>query len=66
MATGADLKEGKYDQTPKSSKEINAIITRFLENGNNKTSTYKYAMFKSIMDCICLTTNRTYKISFDL
>lgn len=66
MATGADLKEGKYDQTPKSSKEINAIITRFLENGNNKTSTYKYAMFKSIMDCICLTTNRTYKILFDL
>ena len=66
MATGADLKEGKYDQTPKSSKEIKAIITRFLENGTNKTSTYKYAMFKSIMDCICLTTKRTYRISFDL
>ena len=66
MAAGFDLKEGKYDQTVKSSKEIREIFTLFFEDSTKKASTYKYAMFKSIMDCINLTTNKTYRISFDL
>ena len=66
MAAGFDLKEGKYDQTLKSTKEIRENLNLFFENSTVKASTYKYAMFKSIMDCLNLTTNKTYRISFDL
>lgn len=66
MAAGFDLKEGEYDQTLKSSKEIRENLNLFFENSTVKASTYKYAMFKSIMDCLNLTTNKTYRISFDL
>ena len=66
MIASYDLREGKYDQSLRSSKEIGEILTRFFEDSAKKASTYKYAMFKSIMDCLKLTTNKTYKISFDL
>ena len=66
MVAGFDLKEGKYDPSLKSSKEIKEVLIHFLENKSRKSSTYKYAMFKSIMDCLKLATNKTYRISFDL
>lgn len=66
MTAGSDLKEGKYDQTLKSPKEIRKVFTIFFENSSKKASTYKYAMFKCIMDCLPLITNKTYRISFDL
>lgn len=66
MTASYDLKEGKFNQSLKSSKEISEILTCFFEDSAKKASTYKYAMFKSIMDCLKLATNKTYKISFDL
>ena len=65
MVAGFDLKEGQY-QPQKSSKQIKEVLTLFFEDTSKKTSTYKYAMFKSIMDCLHLTTDKTYKLSFDL
>ena len=66
MAAGFDLKEGEYDQTLRSSNEIQEVLAQFLVNKSRKASTYKYAMFKSIMDCLHLAKNKTYKLSFDL
>lgn len=66
MAAGYDLQNGKYDPTLKSSKEIREILTFFLENSANKSSSYKYVMFKSIMDCLHMPMDKTYRISFDM
>lgn len=65
MAAGYDLKEGKYDQSLKSVKEIKNAFSKFFEKGSKKESTYKYAMLKSILDCINTASDKTYKISFD-
>ena len=65
MAAGYDLKEGKYDQSLKSVKEIKNAFSKFFEKGSKKESTYKYAMLKSILDCIGTASDKTYKITFD-
>lgn len=65
MAAGYDLKEGKYDQTYMSSTDIKNMLTFFFENTSKKESTYKYAMFKSIIDNMDIAMDRTYNISFD-
>ena len=65
MAAGCDLKEGKYDQTYKSAKNIKSILDLFFEKSSRKESTYKYAMFKAIIDNVDTATEKTYKISFD-
>lgn len=65
MAAGYDLKEGKYDQTYKSAMDIKNTLTLFFEKTSKKESTYKYAMFKAILDNVDAATDRTYKISFD-
>ena len=65
MAAGYDLQEGKYDQTYKSAKDIKNTLELFFEKSSKKESTYKYAMFKSILDNMDVATGKTYKISFD-
>lgn len=65
MAAGYDLKEGKYDQTYKSAAEIKNTFALFFENGSRKESTYKYVMFKAIIDNLDTASNKIYKLSFD-
>lgn len=65
MAAGYNLKEGKYDQTYKSAKDIKNTLELFFEKSSKKESTYKYAMFKAIIDNVDAATDKTYKISFD-
>lgn len=65
MASGFDLKKGKYDQSVKTSKEIKYVFSKFFEKNSKKESTYKYAMFKAIIDCMNVASDKTYKISFD-
>lgn len=63
---GFDLKEGRYDQTPLSSREIKNIFSLFFGKTSKKESTYKYVMLKAIMDSLDMATGVTYKISFDI
>ncbi len=65
MAAGYDLKEGKYDQSVILSREIKGAFSKFFERNSKKESTYKYAMFKAISDCLNYASDKTYKISFD-
>lgn len=65
MAAGYDLKDGKYDQTYKSATDIKNTFALFFENSSRKESTYKYVMFKAIVDNVDTASNKTYKISFD-
>ena len=65
MAAGYDLKEGKYDQTYKTAKDIKNTLELFFEKSSRKESTYKYAMFKAIIDNVDAATDKTYRISFD-
>lgn len=65
MAAGYDLKDGKYDQSPKTARDIKNAFSKFFEKSSKKESTYKYAMLKAIFDCMNTTSDKTYKISFD-
>ena len=65
MAAGYDLKEGKYDQCRLSEKDIKKVFSDFFDKVSKKESTYKYAMFKSILDNLDQATDKTYKITFD-
>ena len=65
MAAGYDLKEGKYDQSIRTVKEIKVAFSKFFERSSKKESTYKYAMFKAIIDCLNVSSDKMYKISFD-
>ena len=59
------MKRGKYDQSPKSVKEIKSVLSCFFDKNSRKESTYKYAMFKAILDCISVASGKTYKITFN-
>lgn len=65
MATGYDLKSGKYDQSLLLTKDIKNAFTYFFENRSKKESSYKYAMLKSILDCMDIASDITYKLTFD-
>jgi len=65
MAAGYDLKNGKYDQSVTTVREIKTAFSKFFERSSRKESTYKYVMFKSIIDCMNIASDRTYKITFD-
>lgn len=66
MASGYDLKEAKYDQTIMTPTEIKHSLSPFFEKVSKKETTYKYAMFQSILDTMDMSTNKTFKVSFDV
>lgn len=47
---GWNLKSGKFNDECKNEDAFWAIINNFLSNKTNKTSSYKYCFFKSILD----------------
>lgn len=65
MAAGYDLKAGEYDQTYKSVTDIKNILANFFEKSSKKESTYKYVMFKAIIDNIDAVTDMDYMLTFD-
>lgn len=65
MAAGYFLNDGIYDKGHRTENELDGIFLTFLKKRGRKESTYKFALFKSIIDAVHRIPNSDAFFTFD-
>ncbi|MEI7884708.1 MAG: hypothetical protein WCI30_05090 [Clostridia bacterium] len=62
---GYDLNEGSFEKRPLSKEEMWKTINWLFSNNSINETSYKFLLFKSLIDCCCLRST-IGKLSFDI